>query len=159
MPVWCVAHPTAAPCGHFAALPLVRSPATRSARLPSASLRRISPFCVSGKQAHDALNQSPCGFRRETPARGFGRSSLVVGQWVFLVLLSHSRRYAIRRVRRLASLAVCRRVVLLCRARESGCEASGLSHSLRGRGFAHDSSDFATRSDLRSVDTPNARRL
>ena len=25
MPVWCVARPTAAPCGHFAALPLVRS--------------------------------------------------------------------------------------------------------------------------------------
>ena len=142
MPVWCVARPTAAPCGHFAALPLVRStfglrgyPPLRFGAFPHSAL--------AVKQAHDALNQSPCGIRRDTPARGFGRSSLVVGQWVFLVLLSHSRRYAIRRVWRLASLAVCRRVVLLCRARESGCEASGLSHSLRGRGFA----------------PPNARRL
>ena len=54
-------------------------------------------------------------FGRDTPARGFGRASLVVGQRVFSSLLSHSRRYAIRRVRRLASLVVCRRVVWFCR--------------------------------------------
>ena len=40
--------------------------------------------------AHELL---PCGIRRDTPARGFGRASLVVGQRVFFVLLSHSRRY------------------------------------------------------------------
>ena len=77
MPVWCVARPAAAPCGHFAALPLVRStfglrgyPPLRFGAFPHSAL--------AVKQAHDALNQSLCGIRRDTPARGFGRSSLVV---------------------------------------------------------------------------------
>ena len=62
MPVWCVARPTAAPCGHFAALPLVRStfglrgyPPLRFGAFPHSAL--------AVKQAHDALNQLPCGLR------------------------------------------------------------------------------------------------
>ena len=140
MPVWCVARPTAAPCGHFAALPLVRStfglrgyPPLRFGAFPHSAL--------AVKQAHDALNQSLCGFRRDTPARGFGRASLAVGQRGFLPLLSHSRRYAIRRVGRLASLAVCRRVVLVV-PRRGEKDAGGSSLSLRGVIFAHDPSGF-----------------
>ena len=77
MPVWCVARPTAAPCGHFAALPLVRS--TFGLRgFPPLRFGAFPQSALAVKQAHDALNQSLCGIRRDTPARGFGRSSLVV---------------------------------------------------------------------------------
>ena len=77
MPVWCVARPTAAPCGHFAALPLVRS--TLGLRgYPPLRFGAFPHSALAVKQAHDALNQSLCGIRRDTPARGFGRSSLVV---------------------------------------------------------------------------------
>ena len=89
MPVWCVARPTAAPCGHFAALPLVRS--TFGLRgYPPLRFGAFPHFALAVKQAHDALNQSPCGIRRETPARGFGRSSLVVCRRVIFNLFGCS---------------------------------------------------------------------
>ena len=78
-------------------------------RFDTTSRPMASPWCrFVALQAHDACDFLQCGIRTrcsqpfglafasgicDTPARGFGRSSLAVGQWVFLVLLSHSRRY------------------------------------------------------------------
>ena len=77
MPVWCVAHSTATPCGHFAALPLVRStfglrgyPPLRFGAFPHSAL--------AVKQAHDAHNQSPCGLRPRY-ARPWFRAVVVGG--------------------------------------------------------------------------------
>ena len=69
--------PRAAPCGHFAALPLVRLPASWSARLPSdfAALRLIygaSPalFLHSRVPALIRGNLWPCRLRDDTTAAG-----------------------------------------------------------------------------------------
>ena len=114
-------------------------------RRVAAHLRRIARPVLAFARSSPcyAVNNCPCAANtpRDTPARGFGRASFVVGQWVFSSLLSHSRRYAIRRVRRLASLVVCRRVVLVL-PRRGEKDAGGSSLSLRGAIFAHDPSGF-----------------
>ena len=101
--------------------------------------------CSPSRPPHSALAVNrrttrsinrPAAFAAKRPPVVSGGRHWWCVEGVFFVLLSHSRRYAIRRVRRLASLVVCRRVALLCRARESGCEAVGLSLSRRGRAFA-----------------------
>ena len=89
-------------------------------------------------------------FGRDTPARGCGRASLAVGQRVFF-LLSHSRRYAIRRVGRLASLVVCRRVVLVVPREGVGLRGERVVPFSSGSAFA--------RSNDREKDTsPRAPR-
>ena len=102
--------------------------------------------------AHASGLIRPCAANtpRDTPARGCGRASLVVGQRMFSSLLSHSRRYAIRRVGRLASLVVCRRVVWFCRG---GARKMRAVRPFLFWGFAR---PLATPAGLPSVGQPDA---